>query len=157
MRVLESMKPTLGYTWAALCFVLVLAMFVGLSFWERALAGSGLHVSARFSGGEVRRVLDHGSFETRLHRLVFDGLMGDRAEGFAQIDWVPRSSESLPAVIEEGFDLDGDGSNDMTVRTDTVGMKADLVSKASWVLHAEPLVRADSEIILRVRLRNPRE
>jgi hypothetical protein len=35
-------------------------------------------------------------------------------------------------------------------------MKAELLRQAAWVLGAEPLVAADSERILRVRLRNPR-
>jgi hypothetical protein len=157
MKAIAMLKSGLGYTWAALCIVIVLATFIGMNFWQQSLAeGAGIHVSARFSGGEVRQVIDHGAYETKLHRLVFDGLITDRAEGFVQIDWVPRKDQSLPPALEEDFDIDGDGSSEFGVRVDMAGMKAELLRQAAWVLGAEPLVAADSERILRVRLRNPR-
>lgn len=158
MKAVAALKSGFGYTWAALCLVVVLATFIGSGFWERTLArGSGIHISARFSGGEVRQVIDHGAYQTKLHRLVFDGLVGDRAEGFVQIDWVPGKGLFLPAVIEESFDIDGDGSNEVGVRVDTAAGKVNLQKQVSWVLGSEPLITADSERILRVLLRNPRQ
>jgi hypothetical protein len=157
MKAIAMLKSGLGYTWAALCIVIVLATFIGMNFWQQSLAeGAGIHVSARFSGGEVRQVIDHGAYETKLHRLVFDGLITDRAEGFVQIDWVPREHQSLPSMIEEDFDIDGDGSNEIGVRVDMIGGKAELLRQASWVIGVDPMIAVDSERILRVRLRNPR-
>ncbi len=157
MKAVAALKSGLGYTWAALCLVIVLATFIGLGFWERTLArGTGVHISARFSGGEVRQVIDHGKYQTKLHRRVFDGLVGDRAQGFVQIDWVPEKDQSLPALIEESFDIDGDGSNEVGVRVDTASGNVELRQQATWVLGAEPLITADSERILRILLRNPR-
>jgi hypothetical protein len=157
MRAMAMLKSGLGYTWAALCLVIVLATFIGLGFWEGTLAkGTGIHVSARFSGGEVRQVIDHGTYQSSLHRLVFDGLVSDRTEGFVQIDWVPREKQSLPSILEEKFDIDGDGADEVTVRVDTIRGKAELLRQASWALGLDPLIAADSERILRIRLRNPR-
>jgi hypothetical protein len=158
MKVIEGLKSGLGYTWAALCIVIVLATFVGFGFWERTLAeGTGIHVSPRFSGGEVRQVTEHNTYQTRLHRLVFDGLVSERAAGFVQIDWVPREKQSLPATVEGEFDIDGDGSIEIRVRVDMVAGKAELLRRAPWVLGADPLITADSERILRIQLRNPRK
>jgi hypothetical protein len=157
MKVIAALKSGLGITWALLCLLGVLATFIGLGFWERTLAdGTGIRVSARFSGGEVRQTIDHGAYQTLLHRLVFDGLIRERAQGFVQIDWVPREHQSLPSVIEEDFDIDGDGSVEIRVRADLTTGKAELLRQAPWVLGADPLVAADAERILRVRLRNPR-
>jgi len=155
MKAIAMLKSGFGYTWAALCLAVVLATFVGLSFWQRILADEvGLHVSARFSGGEVRQVIDHGAYETKLHRLVFDGLVSERSEGFVQIDWVPREHQSLPSVIEEEFDLDGDNMAETRVRADTAALKAELLRQGRSVTGLDPLVAADSERILRIRLRS---
>ncbi len=157
MNASAWLKSGLGYLWAALCLVVVLATFIGLGFWSRTLAtGTGIHISARFSGGDVRQVIDHGTYQTRLHRLVFDGLVSERTEGFVQIDWVPRKDQSLPSVLEEEFDLDGDGSPEVNVRADLTSGRAELRRQSSWVLGVEPLISADGEQILRIRLKNPR-
>ena len=153
MKVIAMLKSGFGTTWAVLCLVIVLATFMGSGFWERTLAkGTGIHVSARFSGGEVRQVIDHGAYQTLLHRLVFDGLLSDRTEGFVQIDWVPGKNQSLPTRLEEDFDIDGDGSNEIRIRVDMRSGKAELLHQTPWVLGVDPLIAADSERILRVRL-----
>ncbi len=156
MMIIRKLMSIFGYTWAGLCLVVVLATFVGWGFWEKTLAtGTGLHISPRFSGGEIRQTIDHESYRVLLHRLVFDGLVGERAEGFVQIDWVPQKNQSLPSVLEEDFDIDGDNTVEIRVRLDTVSGKAELLRKTSWVLGLEPVISADSERILRVRLHNP--
>ncbi len=83
--------------------------------------------------------------------------MSERSEGFVQVDWVPQEKQTLPAVIEESLDIDGDGEIDAGVRVDLATGKAELLHKATWVLGPEPLIVADSERILRIRLRNPRK
>jgi hypothetical protein len=154
MKLLEGIKAGAGITWAALCLVIVLATFVGLGFWAKTLATeTGIHVSPRFTGGEIRTAIDHGAYRTLLHRPVFDGLVGERRDGFVQIDWVPREKNALPPALEEAFDIDGDGSADCSVRLE--GGKAVLLGHAPWVLDPEPVVEVDSERILRLRLRNP--
>ena len=156
MNIIQKLKPGFGYTWAILCFIIVLATFLGLNYWERTLAqDTGIHISPHFSGGEVRQTIDHGSYKTILHRIVFDGLRRERSEGFVQIDWVPNDKQALPSSLEKNFDIDGDGSIEIGVYLDTAAQKAELRRRATWVLGLEPLIAADSERILRVRLRNP--
>ncbi len=157
MNAVERLKTSVGTAWAVLCFLIVPATFVGLGFWSRTLAnGTGIQVSPRFTGGEVRLSTDHGSYQTRLHRPVFDGLLGERRDGFVQIDWVPNNGQPLPALIEEEFDIEGDGIVEFRIRLDTTTPKADLFAKKAWVLSADAVITADKERILRVRLRHPR-
>ncbi len=158
MKIIQKLAPGIGYTWAFLCFVVILATFVGLDFWRDGLVrATGIHVSPRFSGGEVRQTIKHGSYQTRVHRLVFDGLISDRATGFVQIDWVPQKDGTLPPVLEEQFDLDGDGTVDAGVRVETSAVKAHLLRQAPWVMGLDPLIAADSERILRIQLRRPQK
>lgn len=111
--------------------------------------------SPRFTGGEVARSIDHGSYRTVLHRPVFDGLVGERADGFVQIDWVPVEKQSLPSAIVEDLDINGDGSSEVSVRIDTASGHVRLARKAPWVLDPEPVISIDSERILRLGLQNP--
>jgi hypothetical protein len=156
MTIFQKLRSGIAYTWAALCLVVILATFMGMGFWERTLAkGTGIHVSARFSGGEVVQTFDHGLYRTLRHRPVFDGLLRERGEGFVQIDWVPLEKQSLPSTIKEILDIDGDGRIDLSVEVDTSAGKVQLVRNAPWVIGPEPLISVDSEKILRVRLKNP--
>jgi len=158
MKAIDMIRSGLGYTWAVLCLVVVLATFIGLNFWSNSLAqGTGIQVSPRYTGGEVRQSTDHGQYLTLVRRPIFDGLLGERSEGFVQIDWVPKDQQSLPATIEEEFDIDGDGTAEFGIRLDTSTAKADLIKKQPWVLSADRLIAIDKELILRVRLQNPRQ
>jgi hypothetical protein len=112
---------------------------------------NGLNISPWFSGGEVRQTIDHGTYRTLVHRPVFDGLIGERSNGFVQIDWVPKEKFHLPVILQEEFDADGDGKIDFSVRLQ--GENAELLSRASQVTGSDPLVSAGPEKILRVRLK----
>jgi hypothetical protein len=155
MKGTDRLRSGLGYAWAGLCLVIVLATFIGLNFWSEALArATGVKISPWFSGGEVLESVPHEGYQTLLHRPVFDGLLAARAEGFVQIDWVPQSGRALPSEIEEDFDIDRDGVRDLTVQLDTAGNRATLVRHAPWVLGADDVIASEQERILRVRLRN---
>jgi len=109
------LKAVLGYTLAALAFVVALATFVGMPAWEKALvSGTGLRVSPWFTGDEVAYTVPHRGYETRIHRPVFQALIGERSEGFVQVDWAP--ADSLPAVLDEEIDYDRDGVGDFRIR-----------------------------------------
>jgi hypothetical protein len=156
MSAMQKLKAGAGYAWAGLCLLIILATFIGLSSWEQILAKStGIHVSPVFSGGEVQKTIDHGSYRTLLRRPVFDGLIGERTNGFVQIDWVPDEKQPLPALIEESLDIDSDGAIEMEVRIEPASGRVQLGPKAPWVLNPEPLISAGPERILRVALRNP--
>jgi hypothetical protein len=118
---MQTLKTILGYAWAALAIPLVLATFIGMNGWAKMLAGAtGVTINPRFSGGEVAATIDHGTYQTKLHRPVFDGLISERQDGFVQLDWVPTEKDGrLPDLIEEAVDYDHDGKVDFTIRLDT--------------------------------------
>ena len=71
----------------------------------RLASATGITVSPRFSGGEVIRSVDHGTYKTVIHRPVFDGLIGERRDGFIQIEWHPVTA--LPPSDRGGHRLYG--------------------------------------------------
>ena len=82
------LKSILGYTVAVLATFVVLATFLGNNFFSYKFASAtGIKVSPRYTGGEIVKVVDHGTYRTIIHRPVYDGLTGEREEGFIQIKW----------------------------------------------------------------------
>ncbi len=141
-----------GYTWAGACLAVVLAMFIGNDFFGRTFASTtGITVSPRFSGGEIVRSVDHGAYKTVIHRPVFDGLLGERQEGFIQVEWQPVTA--FPPVIEEGIDVTADGKEDFTLRLDTVAGTGVLTPRHLSVIALEMLVRVNQGWLARVQLR----
>jgi hypothetical protein len=105
-----------GYLWAALALPVVLATFFGMEGFARGFVGmTGLRISPWFSGGEISREVDHGTYRTLIHEPVFQGLLGERRNGFVQVDWKPAEGSTLPDSIGEAIDLDGDGAADCRV------------------------------------------
>jgi hypothetical protein len=141
-----------GYAWAIVCVVAVLVMFVGHDYFSNKLASvTGITVSPRFSGGEIVRSIDRGAYRTVIRRPVYDGLMGDRTDGFIQIEWQPITS--LPAVIEEGIDFTGDGREDLVFQLDTAGGNGTVTPRNPSVLAVQTLVRVNQGWVARIRLR----
>jgi hypothetical protein len=115
---MSKLKGFLGHIWALLAFFIALVTFVGFDTLPRVLvAATGITVSPRFTGGEIVRTVDHGVYKTYIHRPVFDGLIGERQEGFVQLNWEPFAG--LPPVIQEKIDYDGDHREDFLVTLDT--------------------------------------
>lgn len=130
---MRKLKAILGYTTAALAVPVILAALIGMETWSRVIVeATGITVSPWFSGGEIRRTIEHGTYQTRIRRPVFDALIGQRRKGFVQIDWEPLAA--LPEVIEEEIDYDGDGRSDFRVTLDTGSGRASLLEKSGRVL-----------------------
>ena len=124
---MDRLKSVLGYTAAVIAFFVVLATFLGSNYFSYKLVSvTGMKVSPRFTGGEVVRTIDHNTYKTLIHRPVFDGLIGERNDGFIQINWDPL--EGLPPVIEEKIDYNGDKVEDFLIRFETQTAKATLTA-----------------------------
>jgi hypothetical protein len=119
-------KTILGYIWAGLGIPILLFGFMGQDFLvQKLFVDPGLKISARWSGGEVVQTIDHGTYQTAIHRPVFDGLFGERNKGFVQIDWT--SKQELPEFIDENVDFDRDGKEDFQVILNTQTHEATLI------------------------------
>lgn len=108
------LRAFFGYSTAALMLIIALSTFLGMKFFSHKLIDvTGLKISPWFTGGEIVRTIDHGSYQTLQHRAVFDALIGQRSEGFVQLDFSPL--KSLPEIISEDIDFDLDGNMDFRV------------------------------------------
>jgi hypothetical protein len=149
---MAKIRSIIGYMWAIAAIIVVFATFLGSNFFSRALvAASGVKISPRYSGGEVIRSVDHGSYRTHVHRPVFDALIGERSEGFIQLNWEPLAG--LPGVIEESVDYSGDGKADFSIRVDTKTGKTLLTPIDPLVLSMDRAVKLDNGWMVRVRLK----
>ena len=152
---MKVMKAIYGYALAVLGVPFVLIGLFGPSegLDELFISATGLTLSPWIDGGEVLQTINHGAYRTRVHRMVFDALIGEREEGFVQVEWRPPSA--LPARIDEEIDADGDGQADFHVQVDTANKETTLTPYASWVLELEGTYRLEDSLMIRVGLRNP--
>jgi len=153
---MSTIKAILGYTLAVLGVPIVLATFIGMdAFAELFVSTTGLVVSPWFSGGEVAATVEHDGYETRIHQTVFQALIGERREGFVQVDWAPI--DELPDTIDEEIDYDDDGSADFRVEFDTQEQQAQITPYSEQVIFLEGVYQVKEEALaIRVRLKNSR-
>ena len=120
---MTKLKTVSGYIWASLGVPIILVTFIGMEFWQQKLiTGLGLKVTARWTGGEIVQTIDHGQYQTFVHRPVFDGFFRENSKGFVQIDW--KAAQGLPEIIDEKIDFDRDGNADFQVTLNTQTNKA---------------------------------
>ena len=149
---MKNLLKIAGYAWAGACLVVVLVMFAGSEYLSGKLASAtGITVSPRYSGGEVIRSIDHGTYKTILHRPVFDGLIGERRDGFIQIEWQPVTA--LPLLIEDAVDFTGDGKEDFSFRLDTAAGSGAITPRNPSVVALEWVVKVNQGWVARIQLR----
>jgi len=153
---MKRLKFVLGQIAAWLALPVILATFIGMDFWARSFAqGTGIKISPWYSGGDVRTTVKHETYETLIRRPVFDGLISERPEGFVQVEWKAAEGGSLPPLIVDPIDADGDGRPDFTVHLDTQKNVTTLSDAAPEVIEVErTYVLGEGERAIRVRLRN---
>lgn len=153
--MIKIVKAICGYILAALGVPLVLFGFMApdMGLDELFVSATGLTLSPWIDGGEVVQTIRHGRYQTHVHRLVFDALIGERKEGFVQVDWLPPYA--LPARIDEEIDADGDGQADFRVEVVTATKEVTLTPYAPWVLELERIYGLEDSLAVRVTLRNP--
>ncbi|HTY24814.1 MAG TPA: hypothetical protein VMC85_16915 [Desulfomonilaceae bacterium] len=146
------LKSILGYTAAVLATFIVLATFMGNDYFSYKFASAtGIKVSPRYTGGEIVKVVEHGTYTTIIHRPVYDGLLGERKDGFIQIKW--KSVAGLPPVIHETVDYDGDNKADLLVTLDTATGETMVVGYNPAVVSVKKTYRLDTGWAVRILLR----
>jgi hypothetical protein len=152
---MKTVQAILGYTVAALSIPLMIFAFMGAAggLDESVAEATGLRVAPEFTGGEVVQTIDHGTYETRVHRQVFDGLLWERRKGFIQVGWAPP--DNVPAYIDQEIDADQDGQADFRIELDTDTREATLTPYASYVVELQGVYKFEHETAIRVVLDNP--
>ncbi len=150
---MSKLKTFLGYVLAALGLPIILATFMGQGFWMKSLvSATGLRVSPWYTGDGVARIVAHGSYETRIHKPVFQALIGERPEGFVQVDWA--AAGNVPAQVAEDIDYNGDGQADFRVELDTTTQQAKLTPYTPQVIGLQGTYRLKDAWAVRVNLKN---
>jgi hypothetical protein len=150
--IMDRIRSLLGYTVAWLAVPMVMATFIGMNFWSYQLANiTGVKVSPWYTGGEEIRTIQHGSYQTILHRPVFDGLLWEKKEGFIQINWKPLNV--VPAKLDEEIDWNGEGKADFRIEWDTQSNVVKLSPFSPQVLGLEGYYRLKESLAIRVLLR----
>jgi hypothetical protein len=147
------LQTLFGYTAAVLMLIVALATFIGMNYFSHKLVGAtGLKISPWFSGGEIVQTIDRGAYKILQHRAVFDGLIGQKTEGFVQIDFAPLAG--LPDRINEKIDFDLDGKIDFALEYDVVANTAVITAHNPRVISLAGCHVLKERRAVRVRLRN---
>jgi hypothetical protein len=150
---MTAIKSFFGYSISLLAIPLVMAVFIGLGSWSALLVhGTGVKISPWFSGGEVARIVDHGTHVTRIYHPVFAGIFGQRREGFVQVDWLKKAF--VPAQIDERVDLAGDGTPDFRIQWNTLTDAITLTPVNPAVIGLRSHDALSDRLVVRVNLRN---
>jgi hypothetical protein len=150
---MTQIKSILGYSLAFFGIFAAMAAFLGMPSWAALLVnGFGLKVSPWYSGGEIARVVDHGTYQTGIYKPVFNALIGQRSVGFVQVDWSKKAS--VPAKIDEWIDLDGDGNPDLRIEWNTLNDAIALTPATPAIIGLKGNYATSDRYIVRVDLRN---
>lgn len=148
-----KIKSFFCYTYAFICIPIILAGFIGMDFWGSTMVSkAGVTINPRLSGGKVINTISHNEYNTLIHKTVFDGLFSERKDGFVQIDWTPLNS--LPEIIQEEIDYDGDGKNDFKIVLDTKNCSGEIKAYNSNVVSLEGCYKLKDAIVARIVLKN---
>lgn len=151
--MMKRIWAVLGYGWSALAFVLLLATFIGNDFFAKQLVnGAGLTISPWCTGGEVVQRLERDEYQVLVHRPVFDGLIGERREGFVQVDLKFRE-RSMPRVIRELVDYNQDGKADFELHIGDGGKQVTLKPGRPEVIKVGQIIRPRGQVTIRVTLK----
>ncbi len=153
---MTTFKAILGYSAAVLSLLITLVTMAAWMFeWGQAFTDrTGLVLAPNYSGGEVARTVDHGAYQTEIHRPIFDALIGERKEGFIQVAW--RKAGALPAQIDESIDFDADGQADFHVALDTDTRQVTLTPLSRNVIGLKGVYILGETLAIRVTLKNPK-
>ena len=150
---MKRVRSWLAYTWVALATPLILATFVGRSFFARALAeGTGVTVSPWITGGELLTESTRDGYRIVIRQPVFDGLLGPRSTGFVQVEWLPDEGRDLPDTLEAFVDYDLDGGVDFVVAMNARENRATLVMAGGAVMGIDRVYNLPRDRVVRVAL-----
>jgi hypothetical protein len=150
--MIAKFKSFLGYCIAVLMVPVVMITLMGMGPLAEGLVKlTGVEISPLITGGEVSRTTAHSAYNTRIHRPVFDALIGERREGFVQIVWGPAAA--LPETIVEDIDYNNDGQADFQVTLHPRTKTAEWKAYASHVLGMDGPYLIGDGMGVRVKLR----
>jgi len=153
---MKKLKIILGFTWAAVCLLIILIMFPGLDSFSRQLAKlSFMKVNPTISGGDVARSVEYEDYTLNIHEPVFEALIGESSKGFIQLDWIWK--DSIPVPVKDSIDFNMDDHIDFIISIDPLSERVHLDSLQPFVEEITNQARLEDGWIVRVGLINEKK
>ncbi len=112
--MLARFTSTLGYMAAACTLaVALLAPFLLMGAFSKAVARSGIEVDPTYVGGAIAQTIRRGRYDISISEPVYPHLL-QRTQPFVQLAFSPAGA--LPQHVDDTVDIDGDGRPDLRVR-----------------------------------------
>jgi hypothetical protein len=127
---MKRVKIIAGITWAFAGLILIIVLFPGLNSFSASVSRLPfMKINPNYSGGEVVKQMISDGCTLNVRKPVFDGLIGERRNGFVQIDW----RGNIPDILSDTIDLNLDGVPDFFVLINRREIKTELVSLSQGV------------------------
>jgi len=121
---MKKVKIIAGITWALAGLIMIILLFPFLnSFSSSAARLPFMKINPNYSGGEAAREVISEGCTIVIRKPVFDWLIGERKNGFVQVDWRGNVAEK----INDSIDYDLNGIPDFLVQVDRNSSKTQLV------------------------------
>jgi len=121
---MKTIKIIAGITWAFICLIIIVVLFPALNPLASTVSSfSFMKINPNYTGGEVVKEIKKENYTINIHRPVFDGLIGERKNGFVQVDWRGK----LPSTLNDTIDFDNDSKNDFIVKIDTLNAQSKII------------------------------
>jgi hypothetical protein len=121
---MKKVKIIAGVTWALAGMILIIILFPFLnSFSSSAAKLPFMKINPNYSGGEAASQVVSEGCTIVVRKPVFDWLIGERKNGFVQVDW----RGNIPENINDSIDYNLDGIPDFLVKVDRKSLQAQLV------------------------------
>lgn len=120
---MKKIKIIAGITWAFACLIVIIILFPALNPLANSVSKLPfMKINPNYTGGEVVREISKENYTINIRKPVFDGLIGERKNGFVQVDWRGK----LPRTITDTIDFDNDNNKDFAVQIDTLNNQSTL-------------------------------
>jgi hypothetical protein len=150
---MKKLFAILGFMWAAVCLIIILAMFPGLDgFSEQMAKLPFMKINPSLSGGEIATTIEQDNYTMNIHEPVFAALIGESSRGFIQLDWIWK--DSIPVPVYDSVDFNMDRYPDFVIEIDPITDKINVVSLNENVGEVEDYARTENGWIVRVGLIN---
>lgn len=121
---MKKVKIIAGVTWAMAGMILIIILFPFLNSFSSSVAKLPfMKINANYSGGTAASEIIAEGCTIVVRKPVFDGLIGERKNGFVQVDWRGNVAEKM----SDSIDYDLDGAPDFLVQIDRSSIKTLLV------------------------------
>jgi len=147
---MKKIKLISGIAWAFATLILIIVLFPGLNNVSASAARLPfMKINPNYTGGEIARQFISEGCTLSVRKPVFDGLIGERKNGFVQVDW----RGALPDKINDTIDYNLDGSPDFCILINRKEFITNLVSLNPLVKKVETSTKTSYGWAVRVGLK----